>query len=130
MNAAPRLNGFFSLCLALAITAAFFPPAADADNFAKIYYDRSTDQLVVTMRYRGTNPNHQFSLKWGDCQADSSGGLPSATAEVLDDQFDDAAQVDFKKTARFSLKDMPCGRPASITLRSAPRFFSTLTIPG
>jgi hypothetical protein len=130
MNNATRSIGYSSLGLIFAVAAAFFPPTAHADNFARIYYDRSTDQLVVTMRYRGTNRNHQFSLKWGECQADSSGGLPSATAEVLDDQFDDAAQVDFKKTARFSLKDMPCGRPASITLRSAPRFFSTLTIPG
>jgi hypothetical protein len=28
------------------------------------------------------------------------------------------------------LKDMPCPRPVSITLRTAPRFFYTLTIPG
>jgi hypothetical protein len=130
MNDARRLMGFSLLGLMLAIAAAFLPPAAQADNFARIYYDRKTDQLVVTMRYRGTNPNHQFSLKWGECQAGQSGGLPSASAEVLDDQYNDAARIDFKHTTRFSLTDMPCARPASITLRSAPRFFYTLTIPG
>jgi hypothetical protein len=85
--------------------------------------------LVVTMIYRGTNPNHNFSLKWGPCQTSDSGDLPGATAEVLDDQYEDAAEQDFTKTVRLKLTDMPCPRPASITLRTAPRFFYTLTIP-
>jgi hypothetical protein len=104
-------------------------PTAHADNFDKIYYDKKNDQLVVTMLYRGTNPNHKFSLKWGECQAAQSGNLPGATAEVLDDQFDDEEQQDFTKTLRFSLDGLPCRRPASVTLRTAPRFFYTLTIP-
>jgi hypothetical protein len=58
---------------------------AGADNFGKIYYDAKTDQLVVTMLYRGTK--------------------------------------------RFSLANLPRARPASVTLRTAPRFFYTLTIP-
>jgi hypothetical protein len=104
-------------------------PTARADNFDKIYYDKKSDQLVVTMLYRGTNPNHKFSLKWGECQADRSGNLPGVTVEVLDDQFDDEEQQDFKKTLHFSLDGLPCRRPTSITLRTAPRFFYTLTIP-
>jgi hypothetical protein len=103
--------------------------AAKADNFANIRYSANTDRLVVTMLYRGTNPNHKFSLKWGPCEANQSGGLPGATAEVLDDQYEDAAEQDFSKTVRFSLAGMPCPRPASVTLRTAPRFFYTLTIP-
>jgi hypothetical protein len=110
-------------------TAALIALAAKADNFASVRYSKQTDQLVVTMIYRGTNPDHNFSLKWGPCQANQSGSLPGATAEVLDDQYDDAAQQDFSKTVRFSLGDMPCARPASISLRTAPRFFYTLTIP-
>jgi hypothetical protein len=51
------------------------------------------------------------------------------TGEVLDDQFKDPERQDFKKTIHFSLAGMPCPRPASVTLRSAPRFFYTLTIP-
>jgi len=115
--------------LSLAAAATFFAPAAKADNFAKVRYDRQTDRLVVTMIYRGTNPSHHFSLKWGPCQANQSGGLPGATAEVLDDQYNDAAEQDFSKTVRFSLTDMPCPRPMSVSLRTAPRFFYTLTIP-
>jgi hypothetical protein len=120
-------NSLFWLILAAA--AALMALAAKADNFGNIRYDKQTDQLVVTMIYRGTNPDHGFSLKWGPCQANQSDNLPGATAEVLDDQYEDAAQEDFSKTVRFSLGDMPCARPANVTLRTAPRFFYTLTIP-
>jgi hypothetical protein len=81
------------------------------------------------MLYRGTNPNHQFSLHWGACQANQLGNLPGVTVDVLDSQFEDRAQQNFKKVLRFSLAELPCARPASVTLRSAPRFFYTLTIP-
>jgi hypothetical protein len=102
---------------------------AHADNFAKIHYDRRADELVVTMSYRGTNPNHNFTLKWGECLTDQSEKWQSVTVEVLDDQFDDRAQQSYKTTTRFSLSELPCSRPASVTLRTAPRFFYTLTIP-
>jgi|HubBroStandDraft_6_1064221.scaffolds.fasta_scaffold384676_2 hypothetical protein len=118
-----------SFFLILAAAATFFSLEAGADNFAKVRYDKQADRLVVTMIYRGTNPNHNFSLKWGPCQTSDSGDLPGATAEVLDDQYEDAAEQDFTKTVRLKLTDMPCPRPASITLRTAPRFFYTLTIP-
>jgi hypothetical protein len=108
----------------------FLVRSAEGDNFGRIYYDGKTDQIVVTMLYRGTNPNHHFTLKWGPCQPDQSGGLPGVTAEVLDDQFDDRALNDYQRTKRFSLANLPCARPASVTLRTAPRFFYTLTIPG
>jgi hypothetical protein len=67
-------------------------------------------------------------LKWWPCQA-GEGDLPGATAEVLDDQFGDVAEREFTKTVRFSLAGMPCPRPASVTLRTAPRFIYTLTVP-
>lgn len=112
-----------------AMTAAMLANVAGASNFGRVYYDQKSDLLVVTMLYRGTNPNHHFSLKWGECQSDQSGNLPGVTAEVLDDQFDDRAEHDFAKTFMFELADLPCPRPASVTLRTAPRFFLTLTIP-
>ena len=114
----------------LAAVAALLWQPVYASSFGSVHYDKKADQLVVTMLYRGTNPNHKFSLKWGDCQANQSGSLPGATAEVLDDQFDDQAQQDFKKTVHFGLEGLPCSRPVSVTLRSAPRFFYTVTIPG
>jgi hypothetical protein len=118
------------LCLlAGAAAALLMARPADSDNFGKIYYDRNTDQLVVTMLYRGTNPDHKFTLKWGTCQPNQSNGLPGVTVEVLDYQFDDQAIRDYRTTKRFSLANQPCARPASVTLRTAPRFFYTLTIP-
>jgi hypothetical protein len=112
------------------VAAAFLSLAAKADNFGGVRYDGQRDQLVVTMIYRGTNPNHKFSLRWGECQANQAGDLPGVTAEILDDQFIDPEEQDFRKTVRFSLAGLPCPRPASVTLRTAPRFFYTLTIPG
>jgi hypothetical protein len=104
--------------------------SAHADNFGRVRYDRQSDRLVVTMVYRGTNPNHNFALKWGECQTNQSGSLPGVTVEVLDDQVGDVAQQDYKKTVHFSLEGMPCPRPVAVTLKTAPRFFHTLTIPG
>jgi hypothetical protein len=121
-----RHSTFF---LSLAAAATLLSPSGRADNFVRVRYDQPTDRLVVTMVYRGTNPNHNFSLKWGPCQANQSGDLPGATAEILDNQYDDAAEQEFTKTVRLSLAGMPCSRPASVTLRTAPRFFYTLTIP-
>ena len=124
------MNGRRTLCrLAPVAAAALFSIGAHADNFGRVRYDGQTDQLIVTMIYRGSNPNHAFSPKWGKCQAHQSGDLPGVTLEVLDDQFDDPARQDYRKTVRFSLADLPCPRPVRITLQTAPRFFYTLTIP-
>jgi hypothetical protein len=111
-------------------SAALLSLAAHADNFGGVRYSRQRDQLVVTMLYRGTNPNHKFSVKWGECRPNQEGGLPGVTGEILDDQFDDREEQDFKKNVRFSLAGLPCPRPVNVTLRTAPRFFYTLTIPG
>jgi hypothetical protein len=99
-----------------------------ADNFANVYYDARKDQLVVTVFYRGTSPDHAFTLKWGQCKEPRDGGVREIDAEVLDSQWDDVASRDFKKTTKFSLQDLTC-RPAEVTLRTAPRFVYTLKIP-
>jgi hypothetical protein len=122
----PRHSLFW---LILAAGATFFSARGKADNFAKVRYDRQTDRLLVTLVYGGTNSNHHFTLKWGECQANQSGTLPGVTAEVLDDQYDDVAEQEFTKTVGFKLTGMPCQRPARVTVRTAPRFFYTLTIP-
>jgi hypothetical protein len=101
--------------------------AAKADNFVNVYYTARQDQLVVTMSYRGTNPHHAFSLKWGQCK-ELDGGGREIVAEVLDIQWQDAEQQEFKKKTRFNLVDLRC-RPAKLTLRTAPRFLYTLQIP-
>ena len=102
--------------------------AVRADTFAGAHYDAREDQIVVTMVYRGTNPNHVFSLKWGQCKEPADGGAREIVAEVLDNQWQDAATQDFRKTTRFSLGNVHC-RPAKVTLRTAPRFYYTLQIP-
>ncbi len=113
--------------LVTAVPTGMLSTSVRADNFTNVYYSARKDQLVVTMAYRGTNPSHTFSLKWGPCQDLDDGGRTVA-AELLDSQWQDVEQMDFKKTTRFSLADIPC-RPAQVTLRSAPRFFATLQIP-
>ena len=101
---------------------------AQGDTFSGVYYDARSDELVVTMAYRGTNPDHGFSLKWGSCKTSANAGEPEIAAEVLDSQWRDGASQPFKKTIRFSLADLPC-RPVKLTLRTAPRFHVTLQIP-
>ena len=103
---------------------------ARADNFVAVRYDPPTDELVVTMRYRGSNANHAFTLQWGECKRlDSNPNLQQVSAVVLDDQWKDAAHELYTTTVRFGLADMPC-RPAQVTLRSAPRYEYTISIPG
>jgi hypothetical protein len=110
------------------LSAAPLFDVARGDTFSGVSYDPAHDELVVTMAYRGTNPDHTFSLKWGPCQTSANAGEPEVVAEVLDSQWQDAARQPFKKTTRFSLADLPC-RPVKLTLRTAPRFYVTLQIP-
>lgn len=99
-----------------------------ADNFFAVLYDAAKDQLVVTMVYRGTNPDHAFSLKWGQCKNVQGKNMREIAAEVLDSQGQDVARSSFKKTTRFDLSNIPC-RPSKVTLRTAPRFIYTVVIP-
>ena len=112
----------------LGVAAATPSNMAAADNFANVYYDAKTDELVVTMRYRGTNPDHTFSLQWGECQTPADAGTSEIVGQVNDSQARDAARQDFKTTTRFGLDDLTC-RPVKVTLRTAPRFYYTLQIP-
>jgi hypothetical protein len=110
------------------LLTAHLPGLVFADNFSNVHYDGRKDEIVVTMAYRGTNPDHKFSLQWGDCKQLPNGGGSEIVAEVVDNQWEDAARQDFKKTTRFGLADLRC-RPAKLTLRTAPRFYVTLPIP-
>jgi hypothetical protein len=125
---ARRLVRSPAVVVSAVIVAAALARVAQADNFSRVLYDAATDQLVVTMSYRGTNPDHTFSLRWGECKQLQGSALPEVAVEVLDSQPRDAARQDFKTTTRFDLADLPC-RPAKITLRTAPRFYYSLVIP-
>lgn len=102
--------------------------AVRADNFASAHYDAKTDELVVTMRYRGTNADHRFTVRWGECKSADSGQGQQISAVVLDDQWKDRASTSFTKTTRFSLAAVNC-RPAQVTLHTAPRFYYQVSIP-
>jgi hypothetical protein len=119
-----RLTG--AACL-WSLSAAVLLDVAHGDTFSKVFLDAAHDELVVTMAYRGTNPDHTFSLKWGPCQTMDDGSA-AIVAEVLDSQWQDAARQPYKVTTRFSLADLPC-RPVKLTLRTAPRFYVSLQIP-
>jgi len=116
--------------LALLGGAGAIHSTATASNFGSSYYDRATDELVVTILYGGTNPHHQFTIKWGTCELDESGHRqPLVNAEILDDQFNDTEQQQYKVVSRFSLKDMPCPRPAIVAVSIAPNASFEVVIP-
>jgi hypothetical protein len=102
--------------------------AAQAATFSSASYDQKTNELVVTMVYGGTNPNHQFSVQWGTCRPLGNNGNHQIVADVLDSQWDDAAKQQFTTTVRFSLAGVNC-LPAAITLRTAPKYEYTLQVP-
>lgn len=102
--------------------------AARADTFASVRYDAGEDSLVVSVIYRGTNPEHHFSLNWGPCRESSDGTSREIVAELLDDQWQDRARQNYNKTTRFPLQGLQC-RPVKLTMRTAPRFYYTLSIP-
>jgi hypothetical protein len=123
MSAAGRYASIVASLSVLAATALY------AAAFSSVAYDPKTDELIVTMSYQGTNPDHHFSVQWGDCQTVGDGGSGhQIVGVVLDSQWNDDAVGAFTKTVRFSVAGLNC-RPATVTLRSAPRFEYTLQIP-
>jgi hypothetical protein len=102
--------------------------SAQADDFSGVTYDGRKDELIITMRYRGTNPDHAFSLRWGQCKALAGTQLHEIVVDVLDSQWQDEEREEFTKTTRFELAELSC-RPVALSLRTAPRYFYTLLIP-
>jgi hypothetical protein len=96
------------------VAALLLAASAYAQTFLGAGYDPATDELVVDIAYRGTSPNHEFSLAWDQCQRDAR--PYEIAARVIDDRPDDPAVRDFIVRRRFSLGDLQC-RPANVTLR-------------
>ena len=102
-----------------------------AASFGPVRYDPSTDELVVTMIYDGTNPDHHFSLEWGPCRKVDQKDQQAhqlIDLSILDDQWNDAATKSYTKTVRVPLATLSC-RPATVTLRTAPDFYESVNIP-
>jgi hypothetical protein len=115
--------------LALAAASLYLDTSpALAANFVSARYEADTDELVVTLAYRGTHPDHEFSIEWGACKTDGAPGNMTLSARVTDREWNDLARRDFIKTVRFSLRDVHC-RPSTITLFTPPQFSISVTIP-
>lgn len=102
--------------------------SAAAANFLDVRYDEDSDELVVALAYRGTNPDHGFSIEWGSCEPDQAAGSFQISARVLDSQWNDLARRSFHKTVHFGLHDLRC-RPALITLFTAPQVSIGVRVP-
>lgn len=107
---------------AVGVAMATVTAAVMADDFGPVRYDLNGDQLIVTMIYDGTNPNHHFSIKWGQCYKLQGFDQPTqqlVDVWILDDQGNDAAKRNFTKTLNVPLPALPC-RPATVTLLTYP----------
>ncbi|MGC8519939.1 MAG: hypothetical protein ACP5P4_15695 [Steroidobacteraceae bacterium] len=116
--------------ITVAVAMTFTATTVMADNFGPVRYAPNHDQLIVTMIYDGTNPDHRFSLKWGPCRKLDQPGQPThqIALDILDIQWKDAALKRYTKTIRVPLATLSC-RPARVTLWTPPGFFRSLDIP-
>ncbi len=114
-----------SLC---ALMLSLAPLAARATNLLDLVYDKETNELVATIAYGGSNPDHKFRLVWGPCQS-IPGPVPNAAgADVIDEQGMDPVTQEYIVKTRFGLGGFPC-RPVLITLRIGRRINRTVLVP-
>ncbi|MGH8228091.1 MAG: hypothetical protein ACREU3_09350 [Steroidobacteraceae bacterium] len=103
-----------------------------AEDFGAVHYDPKGDQLIVTVMYDGTNPNHHFSIQWGRCHKihDQLHGPARKIIDVdiLDDQGNDAAMKSYTEIVRVPLAGLSC-RPATVTLWAPPNSSTSIDIP-
>ena len=123
----------FRGCLLIAVTVAMATAnaAVMAATFGPVRYDANGDQLIVTMIYDGTNPNHHFSIQWGTCRKGQQIDRPehqTIGVDILDDDHNDAAKKAYTETIKVPLANLSC-RPATVTLRTAPDFYASVDIP-
>lgn len=127
-----RLDPFHVVGLiAAAVAMATASAAVRADNVGAVRYDPRQDQLIVTLIYDGTNPNHHFTTQWGRCHQIKAPGQPvhrSIALDILDREGNDAAKRRYTQTVTVSLADLSC-RPATVTVWTPPGFFKSLYIP-
>ena len=105
---------------------------AKADTFGPVRYDPTTNQILVIIHYRGTNPNHHFSIRWGHCRklhGKLHGSAPRAiNLGILDQQGNDAARRGYTELVKVPLAGMSC-RPATVTLWTPPNQYRSISIP-
>jgi hypothetical protein len=130
-----RLEDFRAfLLITVAVAMATAPAGVMADSFGPVRYDPKSDQLIVTMIYDGTNPDHHFSIQWDPCRKLDQPGAPAhqIAVSIIDDQGNDATRKSYTKTISVPLAALSC-RPARVTLVTEPNISglgrTTLDIP-
>ena len=122
-------DGIPAIILALAMATT---TVAMADTFGPVHYDARTNQILVIIHYRGTNPNHHFSIQWGRCRklhGQLHGPAPRAISlGILDEQGNDAAKKRYTRLLKVPLGGMSC-RPATVTLWTSPNQYRSIAIP-
>jgi hypothetical protein len=122
------------LLITVAVAMATAPAGVMADSFGPVRYDPKSDQLIVTMIYDGTNPDHHFSIQWDPCRKLDHPGAPAhqIAVSIIDDQGNDATRKSYTKTISVPLAALSC-RPARVTLVTEPNISglgrTTLDIP-
>jgi hypothetical protein len=106
------MNSRYLAIFAAALTLFLAWPAHAAD-IVEAHHDPASDQIVAQVAYRGTNPDHDFSVQWGEC---SDASPPRVVGRLIDAQGDDIAREDYRVQTRIGLENIPC-RPAIVTLR-------------
>lgn len=116
-----------SIWVSCALLALLYGATASAITVNALRYDAAKDQLLMTIAYRGTNPDHKFSVQWDECKR-----LDDERSQILglliDSQPDDLARQNFTTPFKIDLRDFPC-RPAKVTIRTSAGFFSSVEIP-
>ena len=128
---APQRIRISRVAIIVALTIAS-TTVAKADTFGPVRYDPTTNQILVTIHYRGTNPNHQFSIQWGRCRklhGQLHGPAPRAIdLGILDQQGNDAARRGYTELVKVPLAGMTC-RPATVTLWTSPNQYRSIAVP-
>ena len=101
--------------------------SASAISVNSLVYDEAKDQLVMTIGYRGTNPDHKFSVQWSECKR-----LGDTRSQILglliDSQPDDQARQEFTQEFKVDLSTLTC-RPSQVTIRTSAGFFMSVDVP-
>jgi len=100
---------------------------ADAANVVGLSYDAQLDRLVIQIAYRGTHPDHVFSVRWEECRR-----LDEERSQILglvvDSDPKDPAREEFSRRLEVDLVQFPC-RPAKVTIRTDAGFWRSVDVP-
>jgi hypothetical protein len=98
---------------------------AHAAGILEARYDAARDQIVARIAYRGTHPDHEFAVQWGECSESSPRRV---VGRLIDRQGRDHAREDYRTTERIVLNTIPC-RPAIVTLRLGRTAHTDVFVP-